>query len=427
MFWRLWARNRAHFSPRPEFGQASRVGAKLLPELPRGPAEKMLMCNVSPAFWMLCSILILWLCAGASGQQSPSPASAEILIPLVVTDSSGTSVSGLQPSEFLLKVGREEVLPEKAEEVRPFLLPPDKSGRQSQPVFIVVDRLVPASTDIVRSVERPVLRFLAHSLKNGPPVTLLTIDADGLNLVHSFDTPAPVLAAALELLDRKTHILGGNFKSAAASNVPNNLQQMVGDELASLEQFAATRWSMYAFPFRGYADPFAVQMDALHKLADLCGKMPGRKAAFWITGSSATDTVSTLSPRTDEQRSKDKEYESAIEALNEGQISMFPVTMLPNGFVIGGLAFNEADFRIRHLGFFDFLQQVARSTGGDLLYLERHIGSSIRPGLTHFSSYYLLSYQLGPPPKEAQWRKLELSVKRPDVHVRSMDGFFALP
>ena len=121
------------------------------------------------------------------------------------------------------------------------MLPPDKSGRQSQPVFIVVDRLVPASTDIVRSVERPASDSWRDRCKSHAPVTLLTIDADGLNLVHSFDTPAPVLAAALQLLDRKTHILGGNFKSAAASNVPNNLQEIVGDELAALEQFTAPR------------------------------------------------------------------------------------------------------------------------------------------------------------------------------------------
>ncbi len=357
------------------------------------------------------------------------------MISVVATDSSGASVSGLQPSDFLLKMGREEVPPEKAEEVRPFVLPPDKSGHQQTPVFLIIDKVVPAAPDVVRSVERPAVRFLARSLQSHEPVTLLTMDANGLHLVHSFDTPAPVLAAALQLLDRKTHILGGHFKSAAASNVPDNLKEKVGDELAALEQLTAPM-----SPVTG--DPFPIQMEALYKFGNLCRGMHGRKPAIWITGFPAIysptgelvyDTVSYISPHTDEQRGKDKEYESAIEALNEGEVSIFPVTtwsFLPYAPNVGVDPAYSGPAPVgpgTPTGDRDALLPIAKSTGGDILFLGPHIASTIRPRLSHFSSYYLLSYRPSPIPREIEWTKLDVKTKREGVRVHSMDGFFALP
>lgn len=366
--------------------------------------------------------VIFLVCAHAFSQQGTAQRKQEMLIPVVVTDSSGASASGLQADDFLIRVGSEQIHPQKVEYVRPWLLPPTKSGRERMPIFLIVDKVVPAAPDMRRSVVRPALRFLAHSVEDDQPVTLLEIDAEGLKLVHSFDTPAPVLAAALQLLDQKTRLLGGHFKSTAAAGIPDTLKQKVGDELSSLEQFAAS--TMPHVAFRPFVDAYPVRMEALRKFGDLCRKTPGRKAAFWITG---PEDASFYSPT--DGMLKNREYEGAMQALNEGQVSIFPVTMFPNGIYTLNLAFDESNFTIGEYGvwLFDFVRRVATSTGGSVLFLGSHISSTIRPTVSHFSSYYLLSYFPSAAQKETGWTKLEVTTQRPGVRVRSRDGFFAMP
>jgi VWFA-related protein len=362
-------------------------------------------------------LLLLSLLQVSFAQQPPSPPSTQILIPVVVTDSSGFQVSGLQPNDFLLKVGHKEVLPETAEEVLPFLLPPDKNGQQRRPVFLVLDKLTVVPPEL-GSVAPAILKFLAQSVESGDGVTLLTFDGDGLKLVHSFTTPASVLAAALQLLDKKTHMLGGHYESAAASNVPDELKPKVQDELASLEELLAVRKRVNAPPR---------QMEDLYKVGNLCRRIPGRKAAFWITHWSYVRPESGTTLRGLEQTYA-TQFEDAVEALNEGRTSIYPLALPPQQPMNSTLDQAEAlVLAVENGNAETALTQIARATGGELLHFGPDLAKAIQPGLSHFSSYYLLTHKLGPPPAHVEWNKLETKTKREGARVHSPEGFFALP
>jgi hypothetical protein len=172
----------------------------------------LLRTRLSVPALQLCSILAL--CIPVFAQEAPvhQARGSRVLIPVVATDSSGAPVTGLRASDFVVRVRHTEYPAEEAEAVKPFLLPPDGDGHQKQPMFLVLDRLS-FGTPQLGSAAQTVIRLLAQSVSTGDPVTLLTIDSDGVKLIHSFTTPASVSAAALEQLDQRTHVLA--FKAAA--------------------------------------------------------------------------------------------------------------------------------------------------------------------------------------------------------------------
>jgi len=361
--------------------------------------------------------LLLCLCAASFTQQPTQPTRTEILIPVVVADSSGAVVSGLQAGDFSLKIGHNQVAPDKTEEVAPLILPPDKGGKQGLPIFLILDKLSVLPPD-VGSVQQSIFRFLEQTAETGERVALMTIDADGLKLVHNYSTPTPALTAALELFDQKTHALGGHYRSPTGVPVSDELKTRVADELNALQEMVAQGKPISAL------NASTVQIEALQRFGYVCRRMQGRKLGFWIVRSaflrfdSSEQNISFLNLRQSCSELCTVHFENAIESLNEARTSIYPVALPPPGLVDLNAGNDDAEAS---------LTQIARDTGGELVRFDPDLGKQIRLGLSHFASYYLISHHLGPAPEHIAWTKLEVRTKRADAHVRFPEGFFELP
>ncbi len=75
------------------------------------------------------------------------------------------------------------------------------------------------------------------------------------------------------------------------------------------------------------------------------------------------------------------------------------------------------------------LQQMARETGGRFFEVSRNnsIEDIYRAIDEELRNQYSLGYSSDRPPKEAEYRKIEVKAKRPDVVVQARDGYYAQP
>lgn len=218
-------------------------------------------------------ILVLALFAVPLTLAQQPPVSSHHLLPVVVTDRNGAAINGLHAEDFSVKVSHAEKPPSGVREEEPFRLAPDAGGVRKRPVFLVLDKL-PLRPPDLKTYQVLVLKALVKLLQTGQPTWLLTTDDQGLKTVHSGTASTPVFGAALQQLDRETHILGGSFKPA--SGPPSDVQQ-VDAELARLRGFLNSPRPISGLNAAG------VQVRAMVQLAEWLGKLPGRKAVMWVS------------------------------------------------------------------------------------------------------------------------------------------------
>jgi TonB family protein len=95
--------------------------------------------------------------------------------------------------------------------------------------------------------------------------------------------------------------------------------------------------------------------------------------------------------------------------------------------------FVEADFVVVDVTVTDRLgQQVPGLRSSDFSLLENNVAQPIETfamvplsGASGTTSYYLLGYRAAPAQPGGAFRKLQVKVDRPDVHVRSREGYYA--
>jgi VWFA-related protein len=358
-------------------------------------------------------------CFGQASQQSDKP---YILIPVVATDASGAPASGLKAEDFLIAEGHAKSAPSYAEEVKPFLLPSDSAGQQKRPVFLVLDKLTINGIQL-GNVERSVLQFLARSLETGEPTTLLVIDSDGVKSIHSLSTAPEVLAAALQQLDSKTHILGGHFNSPFHTNLDEPTKRRVEIELAALEGLGTNSRPLAA------TNAAAVQMEAIQRIGNAGRSQHGRKAIFLITNEiylQFNDVEEKMTFRGDsnfDTRGYTIQYEGMIEALNAGQVSVYP-TVFTEMDSTGRFASTGVVYW-RNIGV--TLDPIAKATGGVVVQSSSDLTPAVSGALQQCQGYYLLTQAVTPAAKSITWTKLHIIATRKDTHLRFPNGYFDLP
>ena len=176
-------------------------------------------------------------------------------------------------------------------------------------------------------------------------------------------------------------------------------------------------------------------MNAFLGIANSLSGIPGRKSVIWATGGFpfAMDSpasvpggyLSTL-------------YERAMLALNEAEISVYPVDIrgLVNTSPLGeGRRTTSPTARLRatqQLSNRQWLQQsttdtlndLADMTGGKAFYNSNDLAGSFKRAADDGLSYYMLSYYLNTQNTKPGWRKLQVKIGRKDVVVRARTGFF---
>ncbi len=367
-----------------------------------------------------------------------------IQIPVVVVDKSGNHVTNLKKEDFLVqengkdqKVATfEEVVADKSRGPAPKTQPGEFSNLAAklgeQPRAVTVIALDTVNTPFLDQgyARKELLKFLAQNLDSNQIIGLVLIGSHGLKVVQGLTDDTKSLIEALNKVSGELPAITGvdlDTQVAAASLdiLPAKIRmlhdfEVSGDvPLASFRQESAIETTMQAF---------------LGIAWSLSG-VPGKKSLIWATGGMP---FYLDSPSTVPGAHLSNLYERAMAALNESNISVYPVD-------VRGL-FNDmpvADQRrmISHgpsdlmrqtsnrawLTFLsqDTLNEFAAMTGGKAFYSSNDISNLFKRAVDDSSSYYLVGYYLDTKNTKAGWRQLKIKVrgKEKGAEVRTRTGF----
>jgi len=169
---------------------------------------------------------------------------------------------------------------------------------------------------------------------------------------------------------------------------------------------------------------FEDQVRALRQIAESFAGVPGRKSLIWVTGGLPfiADDPSSFSFRNGDFLPL---YESTWNALNESQISVYPLDMgglFNSGFV--SPRFRRATRSRRAVDSVSNLETLAKMTGGKLCEYKMNLSGCYNDTQKDANHYYLIGYYTDLTKGKTGWRKLEVVVPRPQVQVRACSGYY---
>ncbi len=374
-----------------------------------------------------------------------------VQVPVVVVDKQGNHVLGLAKDDFeVLENGKTQkiaIFEELTTAAQPLTPPATASntfsnvlGTAGTPHNIAVVVLDTVNTPFLDQAygRRELVRFLASNLDPGQSFALVVLSSRGVKVVQGFTQDSATLLQALNRLQGELSVMqdtdigtqaqaltasAGDVPLALAKAPPNadpysGLRNFVlnGDSgLARLQQDTAIESTM-----RGFLD-----------ISWALSGMSGRKSLIWATGSFP---FYIDSPGAIPGGRLSILYERTMKALNDAQISVYPVDV--RGLVntnagsntrgrVGSGAVQQLIARNWLQGStIDTLRDFAEMTGGQAFFNTNDIATSFHRAASDSASYYVVSYYLDTSNRSPGWRKLKVKVNRKAVEVRSRNGFF---
>ena len=383
-----------------------------------------------------------------------------ILVPVIVTDKDGKHVSGLTKDAFqILENGKEQIVA-SVDEAQTIAVPvqavPASPNEFSN--AITVDggarRINVIALDLINTpfldqvgARKAAIRYLAKSINQDAIFELVSIDGNGMHVLHDFTSDTKVLITALKnvasKLDAMTGTDTGTIRQATANpglETRNGIAvtyQSHGVALVDLESTALEAFARGAAPIAQFAQVGAVgsTLGAFQQIAHQLSGIPGRKSLFWITGSFPFDideTSGSISVGTPFDS-----YQRTLQLLNDANVSLYPVDA--RGVVVVG----EMDATMKvsremvrampdymsgesqvHQKTLDTMRIFADTTGGKAYFNNNDLAGALGDATSDGSSYYILSYALDTKNNRPGWRKLKVKVRDHDYRVRSREGFF---
>jgi len=365
-----------------------------------------------------------------------------VLVPTVVTDKSGVHIKGLTKDDFYVsengaaqKVSVFEEITTQPGVIR--RVDPNDTGftnavtpeaKTQRLTMIVLDTLNTRFEDQVQA-RREILKFIDETLQSEEPVALMTIGSSGLNVLNDFTTDPKVLAAAVKKVRGQLSTAEKSEGERADLESVLENQRQFGRAPVSQGQISD---ELYGFT-GGVFDRFEQQQQnvgveltlrALRQIAESFAGVPGRKSLIWVTGGLPfiADDPSSFDFRNGDLVPL---YESAWNALNESQISVYPLDMgglFNSGFV--SPRFRRATRSRRAIDSVSNLETLAKMTGGKLCEFKMNLGGCYNDTQKDANHYYLIGYYTDLTKGKKGWRKLEVVVSRPSVQVRSRSGYY---
>lgn len=359
-------------------------------------------------------------------QQPLRVATRLVQFDVIVLDKHGSPVAGLTKDDFavfdnksqrtiqLFSVETSQMLPGATEP-----LPPNtySNGIQAADVpsnltVILLDAFNSGSLD--QAYMRSQIAKLLGTLRAEDRVALYTLGAR-LRVLHEFTSDASKLAESLKkyLGERALDMDVG--QSESMSVLHKNLEAVAQD--AGIDENQA-----FAMDHR---HPTA---EALRMIAEHVGSLPGRKNLLWVSSSFPFSLEANNLQRTADGQKIPyaTDVELTMRALTEANVAVYPVDarglMTDRPGEERSAASMEQDMEN-----FGAMEILARRTGGFAFYNTNAIKGSIRQAIDESR----VTYQLGFYPEDANWdgsfHKLQVKVNRPDTHVQTREGYFALP
>ena len=376
--------------------------------------------------------------------------------PVVVTDKSGAHVRNLTKADFQIlengkeqKLGTFEEITATTSPFPPYAPKPNEftnlfvdPGQRRMVTIVAIDTINTPYLDQVYG-RKELIKYLSQHLETGQIFGLVMIGSRGMKVLHPLTSDSSQLIGVLKKLSGElpamqeigidAQVIAQNQN--ALSN-PSGLMtpiQLGDDDIESeLRNFVLYGDAAVS----GFAQDRAIEMTmtAFLNIAWSVSAIPGRKAILWATGgfpfimdSSSAVPGGNLSLL----------YERAMKALNEAEISVYPVDVrgLVNYLPVAdakfsgpksGQAMTQAILGRSwlHASTLDSLRDFAAMTGGRAYYNNNDLASGFQRAAEDSSSYYVLGYYLDTHNDKAGWRQLKVKVNKPGVEVRARNGFF---
>ena len=383
-----------------------------------------------------------------------------ILVPVIVTEKDGKHVTGLTKDAFqIFENGKEQNIA-SVDETQTSAVPvqsvPASLNEFSNAITVEggARRINVIALDLINTpfldqvgARRAAIRYLANSINQDAIFELVSIDGNGMHVLHDFTSDTKVLVTALKKvasqLDAMTgtetntihQVTGGSGleqKSGVFVSYQSRDQSLVDLDSTALEAFVKG-----AAPIADFAQVGAVgsTLGAFQQIAHQLSGIPGRKSLFWITGSFPFDideTSGSISVGTPLDS-----YQRTMQLLNDANVSLYPVdargvvvvgemdaTMKVSREMMHSIPQYMAGESRSHQKTVDTMRIFADTTGGKAYYNNNDLAGALSDASNDGSSYYILSYALDTKNNRPGWRKLKVKVKDHDYRIRSREGFF---
>jgi len=371
---------------------------------------------------------------GIGPDQSPAPQPAgtptfritarEVLLDVLVIDKSGQPVTGLRPSDFSVTEEGESQVIRRVDEHHAMdaadmskltslpELPPNTFSnytpvRNSNASIVLLLDAMDSPIEAQMVMREQLIKFLKN-MQPGPPVAIFQLDTE-MRLIQGFTTdPKALLAAAESKRDMPS--------LAKPTAAPRNYS---GDALYRRTLMSNLR-------------------DGMRMMGSYLAGYPGRKNLIWFTGRIPMTRLGFGfgNPFGDGMTVSDSEGDSKelTDVLSVSRIAVYPVDTY--GLVVGP-GFSAASARggmpamrggtggipgfTNHAN----MDEIAEQTGGKAYYntndFTRVIGDVARTS----SNYYTVAYATTNTKWNGEFRKIKITVDRPDVQLLHKEGYYA--
>jgi VWFA-related protein len=290
---------------------------------------------------------------------------------------------------------------------------------------------------------KQLIQYLADSLNSVPVMAMVVIGSNGVRTISGLTNDPDALLAALKTVRGELPALQGididSQAIAAGSGGTTGIGTILspagggigGDPAAAIRQFVVQGEAAV----NGYVQDRAIEntMQAFLSIAWSLSGVPGRKSLIWATGGFP---FLMDSPSAVPGGYLSVLYERAMEALNDAQVSVYPVDVrglvntsaiadsTRHGTVSGqGMAVRNTNRAWLQGSKVDTLKDFAEMTGGKAYYNTNDLATSFKRAVDDSASYYLIGYYLDTHNTKPGWRKLKVKVEHKDVEVRARTGF----
>ncbi|MGA2847152.1 MAG: VWA domain-containing protein [Candidatus Acidiferrales bacterium] len=371
-----------------------------------------------------------------------------VQVPAVVADKSGNHVHNLSRGDFKIFENGKEQRIAIFEEVNTGSShsaqaknPPNTFSNftlERQPFAITVIALDTINTPFLDQTfgRKQLIKYLADNLESGRVFGLVVIGSKGLQVISGLNSdPASIVAALKKASGEMSPMesFGTDGKIAAASG--EGASELTGgtpaDPVARMQQFIQSADAVQG----SYQQTRAIEdtLKAFLAIAWSLSGVPGRKSLIWATGSFPFNLDS---PSSLPGGSLSILYERTMEALNQAQVSVYPVDV--RGLVsttptadatysgnLSGPGFADAAASRSWLqtSSVQSLENFAEMTGGRAFFNNNDVSTGFQRAADDSSSYYLLGYYVDNLNTKPGWRKLQVQVARKDVEVHARTGF----
>jgi len=375
-----------------------------------------------------------------------------VLIPTLVTDKSGSHITGIRKEDFAVlengaeqKIATFEEITSDAHRLSRAKNPDEFSnslagGPSSRRITLIVLDLINTPFTDQSYARKDLLKYLTQSVDQREPTALYTLNRSGIHVIHDFTTDPRVLVAAL-------HKVKGD--AAQMVDSPEDVEAMTGtaspDGSAGVDPGAVqteagriqTMMEDAELNFQSFQQRLAITytLEGMQQVAQALAGFPGRKSLIWAGGGfpfSVSDNTMQLAPAGRDTLSDVLPmYEHTWQLLNDAQISLYPVDVkglqvvtTPSASVRNPGRNYGRNMSWRQMDTQATLQTFASMTGGRAYYNSNDLVKGFRDAVNDSAQYYMLGYYLDRSKTKSGWRKLSVKVKRDHTEVRARSGFF---